>query len=108
MSPRSVTLVLVAALLGCSSTNVRLNRGWDEPGEEEEAWEAQSPDAFVDRLGEPDEWRNEGEDDDLRMTAVWKCLDGKDREVTWRHQDSDRGVRRWVVVSDTLKEAECE
>jgi hypothetical protein len=38
------------------------------------------------------------------MTAVWNCVDGKTREVQWRQQDTSKGLRRWVVVSDTSRE----
>jgi hypothetical protein len=103
-----ISLWIVAGVgSGCSSSSVRLSRDWDEPAEEEAAYEVQSPEAFVERLGEPDSWKNEGEDEDLRMTAVWKCVDGQTREVVWRQQDSGRGLRRWVVVSDTSREG-CE
>ena len=68
-----------------------------------------SPDAFVDRMGEPDEWRNEGKGDGLRMTAVWKCLDGERREVTWRIRGGDRrGHQQWQVVRDVRSEGECD
>jgi len=103
-----VTLLLALVLVGCGHTNVRLNREWDAPEDEAAVWDSQSPDAFVDRLGEPDEWINEGEDDDVRMTATWRCLDGKDRVVTWRQQPTSRGVLRWAVVSDTSQEADCD
>jgi hypothetical protein len=98
---------LAAALLGCSSTSVRLNRDYEDPADAALNDEAQSPEAFVDRLGEPDEWKNEGEGDDLRQTAVWKCRDGQDRTITWRLQESQKGVRRWVVVSDTSRKGDC-
>ena len=104
----SLAVIGLLAVLGCSSANVRVNRDWDDAGEEIDAWEAQSPDAFVDRLGQPDEWTYEGEDPDLRMTAIWKCVDGRDRLVTWRRQDSDKGVLRWAVVSDISREAACD
>ncbi len=103
----SLSIVLGVLASGCSSSSVSLNREFDDPAEEEAAWDAQSPEAFADRLGEPDEWKNEGEGDDLRMTAVWKCVDGHRREIVWRQQDSAKGLRHWVVVSDTSREG-CE
>ena len=99
--------VLLASLAGCSSTSIRLNRDYDDPNEGALEAEAQSPEAFVERLGEPTEWKKDSEGSDPEQTAVWKCLDGKDRTVVWRLQDSQKGVRRWVVVSDTSVKGDC-
>lgn len=99
--------VFAAALLGCSSTSVRLERDYDDAGEAELNDDAQSPEAFVDRLGEPAEWKKEGEGENTRQTAIWKCIDGQDRTITWRLQESQKGVRRWVVVSDTSRKGDC-
>ncbi len=104
----AVALVLAVFASGCASTNLRLNPDYDDPYDASVQYDAQSPDGFVERLGDPDEWRNEGEGSDLRMIAVWRCLDGKDREVVWRQQESGRGVGRWIVVSDTTREADCD
>ena len=67
-----------------------------------------SPDAFVERYGEPDEWRHEGQGSRLTMTAVWRCLDGEYREVVWRtaNRTSD-GVQYWNVVRDVTREGDC-
>jgi hypothetical protein len=105
---RCAALLAGLALAGCSSTSIRAEREFDDPADEAALWEAESPEGFVERLGDPDEWRNEGEGDDLRMTAVWKCLEGRGREVAWRLQESGKGLRRWVVVSDTSREGECD
>lgn len=99
--------LLLAALSGCSSTSVRLNRDYDDPNEGALEAEAQSPEAFVERLGEPTEWKKDSGGSDPEQTAVWKCLDGKDRTVVWRLQDSQKGVRHWVVVSDTSVKGDC-
>ena len=108
MKPRLVVAVLLASLAaGCSSTNLRLNRDWEDSADAAVEWNAQSPEGFVDRLGEPAVWRNEGKGDDLRMIALWKCLDGHDREVTWRQQAGGDGIVRWFVVSDVLRDADC-
>jgi hypothetical protein len=91
---------------GCANTNVRLNPGFDTMEEDAEYHDAMSPDAFVDRLGEPDEWRNEGEGDRLQMIAVWNCLDGKRREITWRIAHDDHGGRQyWQLEND--KRSDC-
>ena len=105
---RFVAFLSGLLLAGCSSTSVRVDQEYDEPEDEAAMWEAQSPEGFVERLGDPDEWRDEGEGDDLRMTAVWKCVEGRGREVTWRLQESGKGLRRWVVVSDTSREGDCD
>ena len=99
-----VALALLSALVvtGCIGSNVRVNRDWDDPTDAAANLEAQSPEGFVDRLGDPDEWRNEGKGDDVRMTAVWKCVDGQRREVVWRQQVGGTGASHWVVVSDTV------
>ena len=105
MKPRLAIVLLPAVLVtGCFGTNLRVNRDFDDPMDAAANLEAQSPEGFVDRLGDPDEWRNEGKGDDLRMIAVWKCLDGQDREVVWRQQVAGNGVVHWLVVSDTVRE----
>ena len=108
MFRRAISLALVLCLAGCyARSNIGVNRGFDEYDEEMEYESTMSPDAFADRLGEPDEWRNEGEGANLRMTAIWKCLKGERREVTWRMGQSDRGRQGWQVISDTRGEGDC-
>lgn len=102
----AIGIGLLAA--GCGSTNISLDRDYGTPAEAAVEYDAQSPDAFTERLGDPDEWRNEGKGSDLRMIAVWKCRDGKDREVVWRQADAGKGVGRWVVVSDTTRDGDCD
>lgn len=104
---RLAATVSAVALAGCSSTSVGLNRSYEDFGDQDLNDEAQSPDAFVDRLGEPDEWKKEGEGSNARQTAIWKCVDGQDRTITWRLQESQKGVSRWVLVSDTSRKGDC-
>jgi len=102
--------MLSATLAGCSASSIHLNRDYDDPADAAEQYQAQSPEAFTERFGEPDEWKKSDKDDkgDPQMTATWKCLDGKRREITWRMQESQKGVRRWVVVSDTSRKGDCD
>jgi hypothetical protein len=102
---RAIWLSFLAAVLSaCASTSIQLNREHDPDDAN-----ASSPDAYVERFGEPDEWRRDGEGDKLRMTAIWRCLDGEYREVVWRRQAADAGGREgWVVVQDTTREGECD
>jgi hypothetical protein len=101
--------ILSLSLTGCASSSISLNRDYDDPMQSREQFEAQSPEAFEERFGPPDEWKNKSAEEDhpLEMTAIWKCLDGQYREVTWRMQDSQKGVRHWVVVSDTSRKGDC-
>ncbi|MGQ0723234.1 MAG: hypothetical protein ACT4PE_16930 [Candidatus Eiseniibacteriota bacterium] len=71
---------------------------------EEEDYLASGPDAFVERLGEPDEWKNREEKKDLLMTAVWRCVEGEYREVTWRSRVRESGGQYWAVVEDVSRE----
>jgi hypothetical protein len=73
---------------------------------EEEDYLAAGPDAFVERLGEPDEWRNREEKEHLLMTAVWRCVDGEYREVTWRSRVQESGAQYWAVVEDISRPCE--
>lgn len=101
-------IVLIAPLLvpgACTNANVRLSPGFDDMEKDHEYQDTMSPDALVDRLGEPDEWRNEGEGDRLKMIAVWNCLDGKRREITWRINHDDHGGRQyWQLENDQRSE----
>ena len=108
--PPTLLLVVAAAaasLLGCSSTSVHLNQDYEDSLEADLNDDAQTPEAFVDRLGEPAEWKTEGEGEHARQTALWKCIDGQDRTVTWQMQESQKGVRHWVVISDTSRKGDC-
>ena len=102
--PLFLALAWLALLAGCRQPNVRINEGFSDREMETEYFGAMSPDAFVDRLGEPDEWRNEGEGDNLRMVAVWNCLDGERREVTWRIAHSDETGRQYWRLDDDMRE----
>jgi hypothetical protein len=96
--------ILVVTLSACGSTTLQLNREHD-PDEAD----VSSPDAYVERFGEPDEWRRDGEGDKLRMTAIWRCLDGEYREVVWRRQAAEARARElWVVIQDSTREGECD
>ncbi|MBZ0267041.1 hypothetical protein K8I85_02695 [bacterium] len=98
---RLLWIAPVALVWGCTNANVRLNPGFDDREDDAAYHDTMSPDAFVDRLGEPDEWRNEGEGDDLRMVAIWNCLDDHRREITWRIAHDDHGGRQyWRVEND--------
>ena len=97
-----VPLFLVP-LSGCSSTSVQLTREADA-----DETDVSSPDAYVERFGEPDEWSREGEGEKLRMTAIWRCLDGEYREIVWRRQGVEsKGRQTWVVIQDLTREGEC-
>jgi hypothetical protein len=98
---RILWIAPLALLWGCSSTHVHLDPGFGDKEQDTEYHDTLSPDAFVDRLGEPDEWRNEGEGDGLKMIALWNCLDGHRREITWRIAHDDHGGRQyWRLESD--------
>ncbi|HMB69942.1 MAG TPA: hypothetical protein VKU85_11555 [bacterium] len=102
-----IAALLVGSLLlagGCGHTNVNINREFDNHGDAEEYDDTMSPESFVDRLGEPDVWRNEGEGDKLRMTAIWYCLDDEYREVRWRIHQRNHGGQSWVVTEDIRRE----
>ncbi|GJM44958.1 MAG: hypothetical protein DHS20C21_18000 [Gemmatimonadota bacterium] len=109
-SPGSIVVGVLAAVWllgsGCGSTNVGLNRSFSEYGDALEYDDAMSPESFVDRLGEPDEWKNEGEGDRLRMTAIWYCLDNEYREIQWRMMQRERGPQSWVVQEDVRRECD--
>ena len=75
---------VLVVLTGCTGTNVSVNRGFDEVDDAQEYYDTMSPEAFVDRLGEPDEWRNQGEGDRLEMTAIWSRPTELDHELPMR------------------------
>jgi hypothetical protein len=75
-------------------------------GRAEEEYLAGGPDAFVERMGEPDEWKNRTENDHLFMTAIWRCVDGEYREVTWRSRVQETGAQYWDVVEDVTRECD--
>jgi len=103
-------LVALALLLGpaCGPPNIGVNRNVDDVDGAVDFADPSSPDAFVDRFGEPDEWKNEGEGDRLRMTAIWHCLDGRRREVTWRIRDNTARQGRWQLVDDRRSDGDCD
>jgi hypothetical protein len=78
--PPTLLLVVAAAaasLLGCASTSVRLNEQSEDSLQADLNDDAQTPEAFVDRLGEPAEWKTEGEGENAHQTAIWKCIGGQ-------------------------------
>ncbi len=106
-----VLIVFLCTATACVGTNVGLNRSFDDVEEEQVYDDFLSPDGFVDRLGEPDEWGNEGEGDRLRMTAVWRCIKGEYRKVTWKMITRERGQQTWQVVDEEVRDstpAECD
>jgi hypothetical protein len=103
-----VFLALAGLAAGCGGASIQLQRDFGEESLEESGVQSISPEAFVDRYGEPDEWRHEGEGANLRMIATWRCLDGKLREVTWRQRSGPGGQQYWDVVNDVTAEGECD
>lgn len=90
---------------GCSTlrgVHAEANRYDDEPGEVFDA----GPDAFTERLGDPDEWKNHKEGDRLYMTAIWYCVEGEYREVTWQSRIRNSGTQFWAVVDDVARDCE--
>ncbi len=104
----ALLLCLIVLSSGCRSPNLGVNRGYDNLEDEEEYVDMMSPDGFVDRLGEPDEWKNEGSDDDLRMSAIWKCSHGKHRTVAWVIGTRERGGQGWRLVQDETRDGDCD
>jgi hypothetical protein len=99
-------LLLIVLVAGCRpGTNVSVNRDYDTLEEEQVYDDAQSPDGFVERLGEPDIWGNEGEGDNLRMTATWLCRKGQYRKVIWRMKTRERGQQAWQVINEEVRDA---
>ncbi|MEZ5064431.1 MAG: hypothetical protein R3B81_06820 [bacterium] len=106
---RAILAIGVAAALlsGCGSASVSLNRDRD-PDDPALVDDAVSPYGFADRLGEPDVWRNEGEiRGHLTMTQIWKCSEGRYREVVWQLQETSTGETTWALIKDASREGEC-
>jgi hypothetical protein len=99
-----VAAVLLAAAAGGCGGIRGVSADLSNTDREEEDYLAAGPDAFVERLGEPDEWKNREEGKELLMTAVWRCAEGKYREVTWRSRVRESGGQYWAVVEDISRE----
>jgi len=102
----SIAALLALLAGGCavfSTSTIDVDRDWDY-----EDVEPMGPDSFVDRFGEPDLWKKEGKDANLRMTAVWNCLEGKKRTVVWRIDQVQAGRQYWRVITDRLEDGQCE
>ena len=84
------------------------HRRYDDYEDEALYVDAMSPDAFTDRLGEPDEWKNEGTGDDLQMTAIWYCVDGQHRTAKWVITTRERGGDAWQLVQDESRDCDEE
>lgn len=102
-------IVLVAACLalgGCAilrNVHAEADRKHDV---DEYAESDHGPDAMVDRLGDPDEWKNHKDGDQLLMTAIWYCVEGEYREITWESRVQQRGTQYWAIVNDISRECE--
>jgi hypothetical protein len=99
---RSIAAAAVVAALFLSGCSVLRNvhAEADRSALPDEELVPSGPERLVELLGEPDEWRNEKEGDHLFMTAVWDCVEGEHREVTWQSRLRDSGRQYWAVVSD--------
>jgi hypothetical protein len=83
-------LLLIVLVAGCRpGTNVSVNRDYDTL-EEEQVY---------------DIWGNEGEGDNLRMTATWLCRKGQYRKVIWRMKTRERGQQAWQVINEEVRDA---
>lgn len=104
-----VAACVIAGLLaaGCGvlrNVNAQATRYEDE----DELYYASGPDAMVDRLGDPDEWTNDKDGDQLFMTAIWYCVENEYREITWHSRISETGSQFWAVVEDIARDCERE
>jgi len=105
-----LTSALAVLLLGCGANRLHLSHELDEQFDEDVSdaiYESNTPSAYADRWGEPDEWRDEKVDSVLQSTMVWYCVEGERREMVWRLFDETDGRRRWVVVSEETSEGDC-
>jgi len=75
-------------------------------GEDDELYYASGPDAMTDRLGDPDEWKNHKEGDQLFMTAIWYCVEDEYREITWQSRVRNTGTQFWAVIDDIARDCE--
>jgi hypothetical protein len=99
----------ILALTACAQTTINLDRDNRLDGSDDGELETISPYGFADRFGEPDVWRNEGETHGgLTMTQIWKCAEGRYREITWRMVQRSQGGMAWTIVNDINREGECE
>jgi hypothetical protein len=102
-------LCLLAALLaglfacGCGSSFRVQTSDYDDIQQTE-----LGPDAFVERYGEADVWKNEKVGGDLQITAIWRCVNGEYREMVWRTQQREAGPQYWHLVKDVTRKGECE
>ena len=108
MTARTVGTVVCAVALagmvsGCSVLrNVNASVGSQNDIYEEPVRPPSGPDALIDTLGEPDETTQSDDDGKLRMTAIWRCVEGNYREVTWESRQMDTHAE-WVVIEDITR-----
>jgi len=104
-----LALWAILALAACAQTSINLDRDNRLDGSDDGELETISPYGFADRFGEPDVWRNEGETHGgLTMTQIWKCVEGRYREITWRMVQRPQEGMAWTIVNDINRKGECE
>ena len=111
LRPLGIPLALwaILALAACGRTTINLDRDNRLDGTGDGDLETISPYGFADRFGEPDVWRNEGETHGgLTMTQIWKCVETRYREITWRMVQRPQGGMAWTIVNDINRKGECD
>ena len=101
-------LALLALAAGGCSVLRNVHAEANRYGDDDDLYYAGGPDAMIDRLGDPDEWKNHKEGDQLFMTAVWYCVEDEYREVTWQSRVRESGTQFWAVVEDIARDCERE
>jgi hypothetical protein len=102
-----VLLFSLSSLGGCAGFSASVDQEFDDYEEADPL--GHSPDAMADVLGEPDEWRNEGEGSHIKVIMIWNCLDGKRREAVWRRKDGgDAGRDYWSLLKDETSDGDCD
>ncbi len=102
-----LTAVLGLAVLGlgaggCGKASMQISRDFDT-----DELEANTPESYVDRWGDPDEWTDEKDGSELQSTMIWRCLDGEYREMVWRLREQSGGRKFWVLISDVTRKGIC-
>lgn len=101
---RAPALVLIPLVLfGCGSSLRVQTADYDEVQQAE-----LGPDAFVERYGEADVWKQQKVGGDLEITAIWHCVKGEYREMVWRTQQGEAGRQYWHLVKDVTRKGECD